>query len=57
MYKLNLEKEEPEIKLSTSTGSLKKEENSRGTSTSGSLTALKPLTVLITKNWGKFFKR
>ena len=45
MFKLNLEKvEEPEIKLPTSTGSLKKE-SSRKTSTSASLTTLKPLTV------------
>ena len=35
MFKLNLEKaEEPEIKLPTSTGSLKKQESSRKTSTS-----------------------
>ena len=33
-----------------------KEENSRKTSTSASLTMLKPLTVLITTNCGKFFK-
>ena len=46
MYKLDLEKvEEPEIKLSTSVGSWKKQENSRKTSTSASLTTLKPLTV------------
>ena len=42
MFKLDLEKaEEPEIKLPTSTGSLKKQENSRNTSTSASLTMLK----------------
>ena len=35
---------EPEIKLPTSTGSQKKLENSRKTSTSASLTILKPLT-------------
>ena len=34
--------EEPEIKLPTSTGSQKKQENSRRTSTSASLTTLKP---------------
>ena len=35
MFKLDLEKaEEPEIKLPTSTGSLKKQESSRKTSTS-----------------------
>ena len=37
--------EEPEIKLPTSVGSLKKQENSRNTSTYASLTMLKPLTV------------
>ena len=46
MYKLDLEKaEEPEIKLPTSIGSYKKLENSRKTSTSVSLTKLKPLTM------------
>ena len=39
MYKLNLEKvEEPEIKLPASTGSYRKQGNSRKTSTSASLT-------------------
>ena len=58
MFKLFLEKaEEPEIKLPTSFGSLKKQENSRKTSTSVSLNMLKPLTVWITTNCGKFFKR
>jgi len=39
MYNLDLEKaEEPDIKLLTSIGSLKKQENSRKTSTSASLT-------------------
>ena len=58
MYKLDLEKaEEPEIKLPTFVGSQKKQENSRKTSTSASLTTLKPLTVWITTNCGKFFKR
>ena len=52
MFKLDLEKaEEPEIKLPTSAGSWKKQENSRRTSTSASLTPLKPLTVWITTNW------
>ena len=38
MFKLDLEKtEEPEIKLPTSGGSLKKQENSRKTSTSASV--------------------
>ena len=58
MFKLDLEKaEESEIKLSTSVGSSKKQENSRKTSTSALLTMLKPLTVWITKNCGKFLKR
>jgi len=46
VFKLDLEKaEEPEIKLPTSAGSSKKQESSRKTSTSASLTTLKPLTV------------
>ena len=58
MFKLVLEKaEEPEIKLSTSTGSSKKQESSRKTFTSALLTMPKPLTVWITINCGKFFKR
>ena len=58
MYKLDLEKaEEPETKLSTSTRSEKKQENFRKTSTSASLTMLKPLTVWITTNCGNFLKR
>ena len=58
MFKLDLERpEEPEIKLPTSAGSLKKQENSRKTSTSALLTMPKPLTVWITTNCGKFFKR
>ena len=41
MYTLGLENvEEPEIKVPTSLGSLKKQENSRKTSTSASLTTL-----------------
>ena len=52
MFKLILEKaEEPEIKLSTSTGSSKKQENFRKTSISALLTMPKPLTVWITINW------
>ena len=52
MFKLDLEKaEEPEIKLPISTGSSKKQENSKKTSTSTLLTMLKPLTVCITTNW------
>ena len=58
MFKLVLEKaEEPEIKLPTSAGSLKKQESSRKTSISALLIMPKPLTVWITKNCGKFFKR
>ena len=37
-------------------GSLKKQENSRKTSTFALLTMPKPLTVWITTNCGKFFK-
>ena len=55
MLKLVLEKaEEPEIKLPTSAGSCKKQESSRKTSISALLTMLKPLTVWITINCGKF---
>ena len=58
MFKLVLEKEEePEIKLSTSAGSSKKRESSRQTSISALLTMPEPLTVWITINCGKFFKR
>ena len=52
MVKLVLEKaEEPEIKLPTSSGSSKKQESSRKTSTSALLTTPKPLTVWTTTNW------
>ena len=44
--------EEPEIKLPTSVGSLKKQESSRKTSISALLIMPKPLTVWITKNCG-----
>ena len=55
MFKLVLEKaEEPEIKLSTSDGSSKKQESSRKTSIAALLTMPKPLTVWITINCGKF---
>ena len=58
MFKLVLEKaEEPEIKLPTSAGSWKKQESSRITCISALLTMPKPLTVWITINCGKFFKR
>ena len=55
---LDLEKaEELEIKLPTSPGSSKKQENSRKIFTSALLTMPKPLTVWITTNCVKFFKR
>ena len=58
MFKLVLEKtEEPEIKLPTSAGSWKKQESSRETTISALLTMPKPLTVWITINCGKFWKR
>ena len=48
MYKLDLEKaEEPETKLPTSVRSQKKQQSSRKTSTSASLTTLKSLIVWI----------
>ena len=51
MFKLHLEKaEEPEIKLPTSTGSSKKQESSRKTSTSTLLTMPKLLIVWTTTN-------
>ena len=57
MFKLDLEKaEEPEIKLPTSTGSQKRQDNSRKISTSTSLIMLKSLTVQITTNDGEFLK-
>ena len=49
--------EEPEIILPTSTGSSKKQENSRKTSTFAWLTMPKPLTLWITTNCGKFLKK
>ena len=48
--------EEPEIKLPTSAESSKKQESSR-TSISVLLTMIKPLTVWISINCGKFWKR
>ena len=55
-FKLVLEKaKEPEIKLPTSVGSLKNQENTGKTFTSALLTMPKPLTVWITANW-KIFK-
>ena len=58
MFKLVLEKaEESEMKLPTSAGSLKKKESFRKTSISAWLTMPKPLTVWITINCGKLWKR
>ena len=52
---VGLEKaEEPEIKLLSSVGSLKKRKSSRKTSISALLTMPKPLTVWITIHCGKF---
>ena len=57
MFKLVLEKaEEPETKLPTYTGSLKKQESSRKSYISVLLTMPKPLIVWITTNCGKFLK-
>ena len=47
---------EPEIKLPTSAGSLKKQESSRKTSTSALLTTLKPLPVQITTEYENFLR-
>ena len=56
MYKLDLEKaEKPEIKLLTFIGSWRKQRSSRKTSVS--LITLKPLTMWIITNYGKFLKR
>ena len=58
MFKLDLEKAEgPDIKLPTSVGSQEKQESSPQKSTSALLTTPKPLSVWITTNCGKFFKR
>ena len=55
MFKLVLEKaEETEIKLPTSAGSSKKQESSRKTSVSASLTMANLLTVWLTIHCGKF---
>ena len=58
MYKQDLEKsEQPEIKLPTFTESRRKQANSIKISTSAPLITLKPLTVQITTNCGKFLER
>ena len=58
MFKLDLEKaKEQEFRLPTSTGSWEKQESSRKISISDLLTMSKPLTVWITTNCGKCFKK
>ena len=57
-FKLVLEKaEEPEIKLPAFFGSWRKQGSSINISTFASLTLLKPWTVWITTNCGKFLKK
>ena len=58
MFKLDLEKaDDPEIKLPTSVGSPKKARKfQKNIYSAFFLTTLKPLTVLITTNCGKFLK-
>ena len=55
MFKLDLEKAEDQI--ANIHWIIKKQESSRKTSTSALLTMPKPLTVWITANCGKFWKR
>ena len=50
-------KEETEVKLPRSVRLSKKQEIARKTPISALLTMPKPLTVWITTNYGKFFKR
>ena len=58
MYKLGFEEaEKPVIKLPTFVGSWRKQGKSWKTSTSASLTRLKPLTVWMTTNHGKFLRK
>ena len=58
MFKLYLEKaEEPEIKLPTSVGSLKKAREFQKNIYFCFIDYAKPLIVWITTNCGKFFKR
>ena len=58
IYKLDLERAKgPEIKLPTFVGSYRKQGNFRKTSTSVLLSTPKPLTVWITTNCGKVWKR
>ena len=58
MFELGLEKaEEPQIQLATLVGSQKKNKSPRKASTSALLIMPKPLTVWITVNCAKFWKR
>ena len=58
MYKLDLEMvEEPEVKITNICWIIEKQGNFKRTSTSVSLTMLKPLTMWITTTCGKFLKR
>ena len=58
MFKLDLDKaEEPEMKSPRSAGSQRKQESSSKTCTSALLMMPKPLTVWITINCGKLWKR
>ena len=57
MYKLDLEKAGTRDQIANILWSTEKAMDSRKTSTSASLTTLKPLTVWITTNCEKFLKR
>ena len=58
MFKLVLEKaEEPEVKFAKIRWIMEKQDNSRKASISALLTIPKPLTLWITMNCGKFWKR
>ena len=58
MFKLDFKKaEKAEIKLPTSTGSLKKQESSSKKSAAALLTVPKPLILWVRTNCGKFLKR
>ena len=58
MFKLDLDKaEEPEMKSPRSAGSQRNQESSSKTCTSALLIMPRPLTVLLTINYGKFWKR
>ena len=57
MFKLDLEKAEERDQIANICWIIKKQESSRKTSTSALLTIPKLLTMWITKNCGKFWKR